>query len=519
MGTLVVRENLQDAAKVFRSLDFYVVLFGLALCHAWIVLCLTAPFRTEHNSTEWLVLLSGACAMLVVSLVSLQRSKGEGVARVESWFKMLTGILVGVCVATAPLVVAMDGLVLQATFLVVCGIASCCLQVLWGVGFARRQLSFAVYCYPASAVVTALLVAGALADAGIVPLCVFPAASYLLLLVSTSSGYRSEFALDLDESSSAESPSTGSAEGSGQRPLPVPTVVRLLISIAVFSFLCRLYDDLPGSLAIDPLSSIGGSSLAALVVAGVGFLIFAMLVGRSFNPLVGYRVALPLMALGMTIIALFFSHHWYLSVLIIGVGYELFDTLAWILLVMLSQRECRRFAPLTVFALGTTATMLGMGVGRLAGSWLSQTAGLGASEASAMGVIGIMALVVTAFLIIPEGTFAQLAGRKVLGAERLQEMREASSAEGESEGTVSQDGAMPLERACAEVVREYRLTPRESEVLELLARGRTLAIVMRDLGIAKGTAQTHMENIYQKLDVHKQQELIDLVEQYMDGQS
>lgn len=38
---------------------------------------------------------------------------------------------------------------------------------------------------------------------------------------------------------------------------------------------------------------------------------------------------------------------------------------------------------------------------------------------------------------------------------------------------------------------------------------------MRDLGIAKGTAQTHIENIYQKLGVHKQQELIDLVESYI----
>ena len=38
---------------------------------------------------------------------------------------------------------------------------------------------------------------------------------------------------------------------------------------------------------------------------------------------------------------------------------------------------------------------------------------------------------------------------------------------------------------------------------------------MRDLGIAKGTAQTHIENVYHKLGVHKQQELIDLVESYV----
>lgn len=46
----------------------------------------------------------------------------------------------------------------------------------------------------------------------------------------------------------------------------------------------------------------------------------------------------------------------------------------------------------------------------------------------------------------------------------------------------------------------------------LLAYGRTLSIIARDLHIAKGTARTHIENIYRKLDVHKQQEFIDLVE-------
>ena len=64
------------------------------------------------------------------------------------------------------------------------------------------------------------------------------------------------------------------------------------------------------------------------------------------------------------------------------------------------------------------------------------------------------------------------------------------------------------------MARDFGLTPRESEVIVLLAYGRTLAIIARDLHIAQGTARTHIENIYRKLDVHKQQELIDLVESH-----
>jgi DNA-binding NarL/FixJ family response regulator len=71
-----------------------------------------------------------------------------------------------------------------------------------------------------------------------------------------------------------------------------------------------------------------------------------------------------------------------------------------------------------------------------------------------------------------------------------------------------------LEQACAQVAAQHRLTAREGEVLTLLARGRTLAIIARELNIAKGTVRTHIERVYTKLGVHKQQELIDLIESF-----
>ena len=51
-------------------------------------------------------------------------------------------------------------------------------------------------------------------------------------------------------------------------------------------------------------------------------------------------------------------------------------------------------------------------------------------------------------------------------------------------------------------------------MLCFLARGRTLSIIARDLHIAKNTARTHIEKIYQKTDIHKQQDLIDYVEDW-----
>ena len=47
-----------------------------------------------------------------------------------------------------------------------------------------------------------------------------------------------------------------------------------------------------------------------------------------------------------------------------------------------------------------------------------------------------------------------------------------------------------------------RLTPREREVLELIAEGRTNAEVASMLWISPGTVRKHLENVYDKLAVH-----------------
>lgn len=75
-----------------------------------------------------------------------------------------------------------------------------------------------------------------------------------------------------------------------------------------------------------------------------------------------------------------------------------------------------------------------------------------------------------------------------------------------------------IPNACAELASQYALTPREHEVLGLLARGRTAAYVGHSLGISQGTAKTHIRSIYHKMDIHTQQDLMDLIEAMATGQ-
>jgi DNA-binding NarL/FixJ family response regulator len=53
---------------------------------------------------------------------------------------------------------------------------------------------------------------------------------------------------------------------------------------------------------------------------------------------------------------------------------------------------------------------------------------------------------------------------------------------------------------------EAHLTPRETEVLEMLARGLTYALIARALGIGAGTVQSHIKTIYRKLEINSKAE-------------
>ena len=56
------------------------------------------------------------------------------------------------------------------------------------------------------------------------------------------------------------------------------------------------------------------------------------------------------------------------------------------------------------------------------------------------------------------------------------------------------------------------LTEREIEIFAMLARGRNGSFVQNHYVVSRNTVKTHVKHIYRKLDVHSQQELIDLVE-------
>ena len=62
--------------------------------------------------------------------------------------------------------------------------------------------------------------------------------------------------------------------------------------------------------------------------------------------------------------------------------------------------------------------------------------------------------------------------------------------------------------------KTYGLSNRETDVLELIMRGRDVARMSETLFVSENTVCSHCKNLYRKLDVHNRQQVFDLVEEF-----
>ncbi len=66
-----------------------------------------------------------------------------------------------------------------------------------------------------------------------------------------------------------------------------------------------------------------------------------------------------------------------------------------------------------------------------------------------------------------------------------------------------------LGQRCEQACERYGLTAREADVMALLAHGNNAARIQEELGISYNTVKYHVRNVYAKMGVHSQQDLID----------
>ncbi len=76
------------------------------------------------------------------------------------------------------------------------------------------------------------------------------------------------------------------------------------------------------------------------------------------------------------------------------------------------------------------------------------------------------------------------------------------------------DPAAQRDQLAARFAQKYGLTARETEVLALIAAGRDVPYIERELVLAKSTVKTHVKHIYAKCGVSSKQDLLDMLEAF-----
>lgn len=241
-------------------------------------------------------------------------------------------------------------------------------------------------------------------------------------------------------------------------------------------------------------SRVGLTSLASNC-ATVVFAILLVLYSKrvSFSGL--FRWVMPLLVISLVLVGI--SGDW--AQLATGLINSVCDSLIEVLLFLFVLTIAKNYGAPVTLGLGMVCGFSQAGV--LLGNLLGRACAISGMQATnpflspdqlSMALICILAI---AMLFVPQ---KDLAGQ-------VPRLSEADSAD------------QSLARACLEMQRRYGLSDREAEVAALLAKGRSRPYIRERLFISTNTVATHIKHIYQKLDVHSKEELMDMANDLMES--
>lgn len=211
-----------------------------------------------------------------------------------------------------------------------------------------------------------------------------------------------------------------------------------------------------------------------------------------------FRLALPIIACGLLLLPLIGEDRSIAGIIVI-VGFRVFDTLS--IAILLRITALHDLPSTSTFAVGRLANSLGTFGGWLVVSVLSRAVVLDGMALTSASAILLLILLVTSGALLDSGDASEEFGGS------------GTSVAGRSQKPVEAPRVGRWTRQCALVSAQYGLSPREGEVLRLLAKGRDAAYIATFFVISPHTAKTHIHNVYKKLGIHSQQELIDVVEE------
>lgn len=243
--------------------------------------------------------------------------------------------------------------------------------------------------------------------------------------------------------------------------------------------------------------------LSFVPVAVVFFIVVAARARLSADAL--YRASALLVFAGFLLVPLSFNDldgpaGFHLSSMLLYAGSDCFSVLTYFLIAAVGSRN--PVGALSTSAFAFAASWLGIGCGALLVQGIE---GLGALDGSTL----LWSAAIVTFLFMAYN-FVAMKGFSF--EEAISGVRPAHPVSALPDDAAEDHDTSHLDQSCDETSAQFGLTPRESDVLRLLARGRTSPVIQEKLFLSHNTVKTHVRHIYAKLNIHSQQELIDIVE-------
>lgn len=245
-----------------------------------------------------------------------------------------------------------------------------------------------------------------------------------------------------------------------------------------------------GALPIQPLlpvNALGAMFVTALVFFG------AFSASKWFNFDTIYQLAFPLFILGFLFVIPSFGANPYLMAFCYEAGYAMLSMFIMLVLSNITYRFGISAVWLSGIERGIRYLVELLGWGFFL--WASTNMPEDTTSALYTGIVIVMVIVFVFIFFTERGLSAKWG---------ITLDEDAGAREMPSPGRLSM--------RVSDLSKAHNLSPREEEVLQLLARKETMKQIEQDLYVAHGTLKAHISHIYRKLSIHSRAELYQLLE-------
>ena len=461
---MALRPRANGSLLTFIGLGFWQAWWMTAMCSN------TLQLHSSGSSAPLLIVMVGtALGYLVVAFLPksvfplVGRKRYYGICAL-----MATGGSLGL--AAAGMLGAFAGQLIFIAGVICFSLGNAFLLAMWGEFWSTLAMGRVTRCLIASyafAFVLYFAIAGAPFPIGIPLLAVMPSVSLLALYLSRNEPKREAAHTSYEMESQ-------------------PTAY-IFFPLVLMSVIWGVAEAIFPYLGAQGSGSIGASAFAAGLIL-VAMLVSTMAFPPSIEPLALYRLIVPAVSCGLIMIVITPELLVNVGNGLVMVGIYTLDMLVMLVSTDLAFRM--RKPPARYFALAMFATRIGTAAGtiavhegflrmQLSGDWMHDVI-----------LACAIAAIITGTIIFTQSDLMKLYRTRPVHA-----------------GTAS------LDERCTGIAKAFGLTKRESEVLALLARGRSIPYIAKELVIANGTVKHHVSNIYRKIGVYDRQSLHDVIEQ------